>query len=150
MKLRRQAGFTLIELMIVLVILGIVLAVGLPSYQDSVRRSTRADAQATLMELAQAMERRYSLNYNYDGAADGDGAPLPEVFVSQAPTEGQPFYDLTIAVADGGQAYTLRATPIAGSRQDSDGMMELTSLGTRRWDRDDDGAFSAAEQTWQR
>ncbi|MEM9316690.1 MAG: type IV pilin protein, partial [Pseudomonadota bacterium] len=102
------------------------------------------------MELAQAMERRYSLNYNYDGAADGDGAPLPEVFVSQAPTEGQPFYDLTIAVADGGQAYTLRATPIAGSRQDSDGMMELTSLGTRRWDRDDDGAFSAAEQTWQR
>ncbi|MEM6775302.1 MAG: type IV pilin protein [Pseudomonadota bacterium] len=150
MNLRRQAGFTLIELMIVLVILGIVLAVGLPSYQDSVRRSTRADAQATLMELAQAMERRYSLNYNYDGAADGDGAPLPEVFVSQAPTEGQPFYDLTIAVADGGQAYTLRATPIAGSRQDSDGMMELTSLGTRRWDRDDDGAFSAAEQTWQR
>ncbi len=151
MRIRSQSGFTLIEMMIVVVILGVLLAVGLPSYQDSVRRSSRADAQATLMDLAQAMERRYQLNYNYDGAADGGGAPLPEVFPSQAPLEGQAMYNLTIIdVTADPPFFRVRATPIAGTRQEGDGFVQLDSLGVRGWDRDNDGAISAAERTWER
>lgn len=151
---RQQSGFTLIELMIVVVIMGILVGIGLPSYQNSIRRSTRADVQAALMGFAQAMERRYQTNYNYLAAGTGGnntGAPDPTVYASQAPLEGQVFYNLTIAEANPTPPYfRIRATPIANSRQDGDGILELDSLGRRGWDRDNSGTIDAAEFTWER
>lgn len=152
MKETRHAGFTLIELMIVLVVIGVLLMIGLPSYQNSVVRASRNDAQGTLLGFAQAMERFYNQNYSYDGAASGGtttGAPDGNVFPNQAPLDGQPFYNLTIEAADDA-GFTIRATPIAGSRQDGDGIIELNSLGRRGWDQNNDGTIAAAEQTWER
>ena len=60
-----QRGFTLIEVMIVIVILGILVTVGLPSYQDSIRKSRRADGMAALMELSARQERFYAQNSVY-------------------------------------------------------------------------------------
>jgi prepilin-type N-terminal cleavage/methylation domain-containing protein len=54
-----QKGFTLIELMIAVVVIAILAAIAYPSYQDSVRKSRRADAKSALMEHAQFMERTY-------------------------------------------------------------------------------------------
>ncbi|MEM1141992.1 MAG: type IV pilin protein [Pseudomonadota bacterium] len=152
MKNSRNPGFTLIELMIVLVVIGVLLMVGLPSYQNSVVRSSRSDAQGTLMGFAQAMERFYNQNYSYDGAAAGGtttGAPDGSVFPDQAPLDGQVYYNLTIEAADDA-GFTIRATPIAGSRQDGDGIIELDSLGRRGWDQDNDGTIAATERTWER
>lgn len=149
---RAQRGFTLIELMIVVVIVGILVGIGLPSYQNFVIRSTRADAQSTLLGFAQAMERHFNQNYTYANAAAGGattGAPDGTVFPAFAPLEGTAFYNLTIQAADG-TGYTLRATPIAGTRQDGDGMLQLDSLGRRGWDRNADGSIAAAEFTWER
>ncbi len=56
-----SAGFTLVELLIAVVVVGILAAVAWPSYQDSLRKSHRADAQAFLMDLAQ-QEQRYFLD----------------------------------------------------------------------------------------
>ena len=151
---RQQGGFTLIEVMIVVVIIAILVGIGLPSYNNSITRANRADAQAALMGFAQAMERRYQQNLNYLAAAAGGsdtGAPDPTVFSSTAPLDGQAFYNLTIEEANPNPPYfRLRATPIAGGRQDGDGILEIDSLGTRGWDRDDNGTISAAERTWQR
>jgi type IV pilus assembly protein PilE len=61
----RQSGFTLIEVMIVIVILGILVTVGLPSYQDSLRKSRRADGMSALMELSARQERFYAQNSIY-------------------------------------------------------------------------------------
>nr|WP_094625728.1 type IV pilin protein [Marinobacter vinifirmus] len=133
-------GFTLIELMIVVAIIGILAAIAFPSYQNYVTKTRRADAQAALTGFATAMERYYTDNRNtYLGAADGGsntGKPHSSVFPSQAPLDGATkFYNLTIASANR-NSYTLQASPIAGSAQAGDGNLQLLSNGTRRWQKD--------------
>ena len=72
---RHSAGFTLIELMIVVAIIGILASIAYPSYQRYVDRSLRADAQAGLMEASQVLERCYTSSYQYDGGnCSGFGA----------------------------------------------------------------------------
>ena len=56
--MKRQSGFTLLELMIVLVIVGILASIAIPSYRDSIRKSNRRAAQAVLMDIANR-ERQY-------------------------------------------------------------------------------------------
>lgn len=154
---QRQAGFTLIELMVVVSILGILVSIALPAYQRYIVRASRADGQAALLGFAQAMERHFQQNYTYAGAATGGsdtGAPDADVFPSQAPIDGTAkFYDLSIqdvtAPITWQTGFTLRATPIAGDRMDGDGILEIDSLGRRSWDRNNDGSFSAAERTWE-
>lgn len=126
MKLRCQAGFTLIELMIVVAIVGILAAVAYPSYQDYVRRANRADAQADVLELAQWMERRFTIANRY-AAADGDfTATLP---FNQTPRTGGPRYNLTAVVGGTGQTFTLTATPAGGQVGDACGTLTINQLG---------------------
>lgn len=86
----RQGGFTLLELMIVIVIMGILVAVAVPSYQESVRRSNRKAGAACLLELSQFAERYYTTNLTYVGlpapAANGCVADLAGRYVFGAPT----------------------------------------------------------------
>jgi type IV pilus assembly protein PilE len=151
-------GFTLIELMISVAIVGILAAIAIPSYQDSVRKSRRADAQGAVMNLANAMERHFTESNSYCDAAaggtvvascgDGTGdSGTPSIGPTQSPETGTAFYNLTITVPNA-TTYTLRATP-AGA-QNGNGILELTSTGVRRWDRNNDGDFlDANETTWE-
>ncbi len=124
-------GFTLIELMITVAIVGILAGIAYPSYQDSVRKSRRADAQGALLGFANAMERYFTVNNSYLGApVDG----------------GTPYYNLTISAA-ASNAYTLQATPI--NSQAGDGFMQISGTGVRGWDRNDDGdTLDANEDSW--
>lgn len=133
------AGFTLIELMIVVAIIGILAAIAYPSYQNSVQNSRRADAQSALTAFSNAMERHYTNNNNsYEGAAGTAATPedlgAPRIFPTEAPLDGATkFYDLTISAVTR-NAYTIQAT--AKGAQAGNGDLRLLSNGTRQWQKD--------------
>jgi len=137
----QQKGFTLIELMVVVVIIGILVGIAYPAYQDNVTRSRRADAQAALQGLAQAMERFYTENGTYAGAAGSSASPVntgaPWIFSSKSPIDGsQTFYNLSILSASS-SSYVINASPVGA--QAGDGTLVLKSTGRRGWDRDNSG-----------
>jgi type IV pilus assembly protein PilE len=68
----KDSGFTLIELMIVVAIIAIIASIAIPSYQDSVRKSRRADALAELMSLAQDQAKHRVTNTSYDSTDPSD------------------------------------------------------------------------------
>jgi len=146
----RRLGFTLIELMIVVVVIGILVAVAYPAYQDQIRKTRRKDAQGALMGLANAMERHFTENSTYRGASPGGGSNdtgAPGIFPSEAPLDGNDkYYDLSIISATA-STYILRATP--KNAQSGDGYLELSATGARGWDRNDDGdTDDAGESSW--
>lgn len=125
-------GFTLIELMITVAVIGILAGIAYPSYQDSIRKSRRADAKGALMGLANAMERHFTETNSYVGAAGTDATPAntgaPRIYSIPAQTAN--FYNITISAATA-DTFTLQAAP-AGTHSDPRcGTLSLTHTGAR-------------------
>jgi len=127
-RMTGSAGFTLVELMIAVAILAIVAAVALPLYNQYSQRTYRSEAQADLLNCAQAMERFAAQNFTYDGV---DDAALDNMCDQRS--EAQNRYQITVAVPDDDQ-FTLTATPVAGGVMDGDGVMTYDEAGNRMWD----------------
>lgn len=131
--MNKNKGFTLIELMIVVAIVGIIAAIAYPSYQDHVRKTHRSLAQADLMELAQWMERQYAGNFSYLDNSDAVRA-LP---FTQSPRTGTAFYDLSVVKGSVKKnAYTLQAVPRTNQQKDKCGTLFLDQAGLRNAQKD--------------
>lgn len=118
---RRQQGFSLLELMIVIAVLGILTSVAVPAYQRYMKRGYRAEARVALLSAAQWMERASTATGRYPTALP---APL------QTTDRGR--YNITLNTSGGGGvAYTLTATPTGGQASDECGTLTLKSNNER-------------------
>lgn len=133
---KNQQGFTLIELMIVVAIIGILAAIALPNYRQYVIRASREAAQTELVQLATLQEKIYlnSNAYSFTVTGNYTGQSGGGLGVSSGNTsDGR--YSISAAATTAGstQDFTLTATPVAGSTQVGDGNNTITSTGARLW-----------------
>ena len=139
MKLKTRSnkltGFTLIELMVTVAIIGILAAVALPSYQNYVMQSNRAVAKAILLENAQFMEQFYTENSRYDQTNPGGVAVVPPPALSQSPRPGGGGaiqYNINVATPTP-NTFILQAVPNAAGPMAGDvcGTLTLTNTGVQ-------------------
>ena len=108
--------------------MAIIAAIAIPSYNQYVVRSKRADAMGTLMSATQAVER-YKSNNNFSYA----GADTANVIPTQVPSDGgDAYYTIAFQAAPTVTTYTLVATP-TGSQPASDGTLTINEKGEKTW-----------------
>jgi len=122
----KQKGFSLIELMIAIAVLGIITAIAYPSYTNYVRDARRAEAQGAILEAAQWLERQFTVDGSYATSA---GAARS---ISAFNTD---FYTLTVATAANTtkqkSEYTIQAAPGGAQSGDSCGTLTITHIGVK-------------------
>lgn len=120
-------GFTLIELMITVAVVAILASIALPAYNDSVRKGHRGQAKADLVELAQTLERHYTVHGRYDANRDGSAYALP---ITQSPKTGTAYYNIA-ATTRTQTAFALTATPTGGQVKDKCGTLGIDQAGAK-------------------
>jgi type IV pilus assembly protein PilE len=133
MQSKTIRGFTLIELMVAVAVVGILAAIAIPSYQTYVLRSNRSVARGDLVELQQWMERNYTLTNSYAAFPDGTALRSASLPFSQSPRSATtPNYTLSFTADPTATAYTLQAVPRNGQVKDTGcGTLTITSAGVR-------------------
>ena len=105
-------GFTLIEVLVTVAIIGILAAIAYPSYMDQVRKSARAEAMSSVMDAANKLEQFYVDNRVYTTS-------LSDIGVNS--TTESDFYTLSISTSEGGHAFEIKAQASGGpAAQDTD------------------------------
>jgi type IV pilus assembly protein PilE len=120
----REAGFTLIELVVVMVVIGILAAIAIPNYSEYVLRGHRSAAQAYISDLASRQSQFFLDRRRYADTVAALNVPAPAEIASR--------YTITVvAVAGPPAAFTLTATPSGPQASDRCGVMTIDQTGTK-------------------
>lgn len=124
MKRTNQSGFTLIELMISVAIIGIIIGIAVPSYQKHIIRTSRSDAQSQMMDIANLQEQFLLANRSYASKA------TLEVSSYKLPDKVSAKYTYSITLGTGSvPSYLITFTPYGN--QASDGVLTLSNDGAK-------------------
>lgn len=148
---RRQAGFTIVELMIVVAIIGLLAGIAIPSYRDSVAKGKRSEGKAALTAAAARLERYYTQYNCYPSPACGpspfstnSATALQNAGINgfSGETAAKSAYNLSVTITP--QVFTLTATPMAPWTDAKCGNLTYSNTG-RKWTQsngvaDDSGA----------
>lgn len=168
---RNRRGFTLIEVLIAVVIIGILSAIAYPQYREHVVNTRRVDEAMTALAQLAALQVKFAsecagrnpltnmpMTYanDFGGAILQNGAnarcsglgfsPVPAA--TMLTRSG--YYNLSIAAPnnDFNRGFTIQATPVATQMQAGNGFLTIDHTGLRQWDRNNNGAIEANERTW--
>lgn len=147
MKIYRNKGFTLIEIMVAVAIVAILAAIAIPNYSSYVVRGARSAAQTELLQLASVQEKIYlnstayatSITSAYDGTSAGGLG-----HASSTTADGK--YNLAIVAA--GQTYIITATPATGKSQAGNGCLTIRDNGLRQWHESRDACDLGSPTSW--
>ncbi|WP_084282490.1 type IV pilin protein [Deefgea rivuli] len=118
--MKKNLGFSLIEMMITVAIIGILASIALPSYQQYIIKTRRTDVQQTITSQAQAFERYFTSNGRYTSTGT----------TCAVANSSNTYYTITSDCSTA-NTFTVTATPITGKSQANDGTITLTNTGAR-------------------
>lgn len=105
-------GFSLIEMLVVLVIISTLIAITYPSYTKQIESTRRTEARTNLLDYAMRFEEYYSINYSYTGADTQYG-------LDSNPQTESGYYQLSASIDSSGDDYTITATAIGSQASDT-------------------------------
>ncbi len=152
--LRRQRGFSLLELLAALAILAIVATLAVPLYSSYSQRAFRAEAQGDLSACALGMEHWAGIEFTYGGAADADDDGIGDAdsgpvarTICKPRSVAQGRYAISVEGSEG--TFLLIARPVPTGPMAADGFLTLDAAGNRQWDRDGNGVIGVGEDRWE-
>ena len=116
---KKSKGFTLIELMITVAIVGILAAIALPAYSQYIARGKRAEARAAILQAEGWLERFYTENNTYTTATDTNATFNTRY--SSIPSSGAANYSITLVVSTASASFTITAAPLGSMTGDKCG-----------------------------
>jgi len=150
-RIEKARGFTLIEIMIVIAIVGILVAVAMPSYTSYIARANRADARTQLIQASLFMQKFYAANDSYK--TDRSGTTVSNAMpasLKNSPATGTALYTLNVQAANDAD-FELRMVPVSGGKMSTDkcGSFTINSAGAKNvWINNATGSAALRDECW--
>lgn len=141
-----QKGFSLLEIVVVVAIIGMLVAIAVPSYRNYVIKTKRGEMKTSLMEIAQSLQRYQVANKSFANVKNSSQFATLTTSGQGYPLAGDAVYTVKLEPNENNRDWVLKATPIAGLSQKDDGDIMLNNKGHKCWTKGSSCTLSASSK----